>query len=177
MVLVLLVFLVMLLSREASETGVFPAFLPSDSKIIHLELSIDDTPSRMYQFNDGLTPMDVIKLTNAESKIPVKTDQVWSTPLLSGERLVLVKKGRKIESLRREWMSSSHRVAMTIPLHPDRMSRADWLLLPGIGEVLAQRIENDRQKNGDYGSVQGLLRVKGIGEKRIAHWEKFFSKS
>jgi competence protein ComEA len=54
------------------------------------------------------------------------------------------------------------------------MTRDDWVALPGIGDVLADRIEIDRQINGDYGSVDALIRVKGIGKKRLEKWVDFF---
>ena len=41
-------------------------------------------------------------------------------------------------------------------------------LLPGIGEGLADAIVADREENGPYSSVEDLLRVPGIGEKRLA---------
>jgi competence protein ComEA len=63
---------------------------------------------------------------------------------------------------------------MAIPLHPDRMNINDWTFLPGIGAALAERIENDRQENGDFGSLDALIRVKGIGKKRISNWIEFF---
>ncbi len=72
-------------------------------------------------------------------------------------------------------MPASHRVSMGIPLHPDRMSLDDWQFLPGIGEALASRIELNRQKYGDFVSLEGLARVQGIGLKSIEKWQVFFS--
>ena len=39
--------------------------------------------------------------------------------------------------------------------------------LPGIGEVLAERIVAYRREYGPFPTVYGLMNVKGIGEKRM----------
>jgi competence protein ComEA len=39
--------------------------------------------------------------------------------------------------------------------------------LPGIGPVLARRIVEDRGRNGQYRRLEDLLRVKGIGPKKL----------
>lgn len=40
--------------------------------------------------------------------------------------------------------------------------------LPGVGEKLAARIVEYRQKSGAFKSVQELMNVKGVGEKNLA---------
>ncbi|MDR1775731.1 MAG: ComEA family DNA-binding protein [Actinomycetes bacterium] len=40
--------------------------------------------------------------------------------------------------------------------------------LDGVGPVLAQRIVDDREQNGRFGSVDDLSRVSGIGDKKLA---------
>lgn len=43
----------------------------------------------------------------------------------------------------------------------------ELMTLKGIGEVLANRIIEDRNCSGLYGTVEDLLRVKGIGEAKL----------
>ena len=43
----------------------------------------------------------------------------------------------------------------------------EWIQLPGIGEMLARRIIEDREQNGPFRSLKDLGRVKGIGPKTI----------
>ena len=47
--------------------------------------------------------------------------------------------------------------------------------VPGIGEKLATRIVEYRQKNGSFKTVQELMNVKGVGEKSFGKLEPFLS--
>lgn len=46
-------------------------------------------------------------------------------------------------------------------------SWVEWTQIEGIGEVTAQKIIDDRKANGPFRSVKDLLRVKGIGPKKL----------
>ena len=173
-VLAVLVFLSALLSREASLTEDLPLFLPAAQHFVSVELVGDELLAGVYQYYDGLTLRDVIKLTCPLSVKSLTSDPIWSQPLRDGESLSIVRKDQKISILGRNWMRASQRVALAIPLHPDRMSIKDWTALPGVGDALAERIENDRQKNGDFNRLDSLIRVNGIGKKRVLSWREFF---
>src|SRR5688572_22796226 len=44
----------------------------------------------------------------------------------------------------------------------------ELMSVPGIGQSIAQRIVEYRDKNGPYASVDDLLKIQGIGEKSLA---------
>jgi len=52
-------------------------------------------------------------------------------------------------------------------LDVNRADRAALVGLPGVGPVLAERILEDRARNGPFRSVEDLRRVKGIGERTL----------
>ena len=168
------VFLFLLLSRESSIRDDFPAFLPLSDNYFYVELSGETDSPGVYQINDGLLPAGVIDLTNEDIEAILLRPLEWARPLQDGENIEIIEKEQKISSFRRDWMTASHRVSLGVPLHPDRMSFDDWQFLPGIGEALARRLELDRQENGEFMSLEGLLRVKGVGLKSIERWRIFF---
>jgi competence protein ComEA len=60
------------------------------------------------------------------------------------------------------------------------INRAEpWLLeaLPGIGEVLAQRIVDYRNENGPFRRIEDLLKVSGIGEATFEQIKDFITVS
>ena len=52
-------------------------------------------------------------------------------------------------------------------------SWVEWTQIDGIGETTAQKIIADRDTNGPFGSIQALLRVKGIGPKSLDKMRPF----
>lgn len=54
---------------------------------------------------------------------------------------------------------------MSFPLDLNGATKEQLQLLPGIGQVLAERIVEAREDKGGFGTVEELLEVEGIGEK------------
>jgi competence protein ComEA len=52
-------------------------------------------------------------------------------------------------------------------LDVNRATWVEWSLLDGIGEVLGKRIVEDRQQKGPFRSVDDVMRVRGIGPKKM----------
>ena len=54
-----------------------------------------------------------------------------------------------------------------VALDINTASKAQLMDLPGIGEELANRIIQYRSNNGPFDSVDELLNIEGIGEKKL----------
>lgn len=59
---------------------------------------------------------------------------------------------------------------------PLNTATAEQLMtIPGIGEGYAARILEYREQNGRFHSVDELMNIKGVGEKRFAKWSPYLS--
>ncbi|MBQ7000103.1 MAG: helix-hairpin-helix domain-containing protein [Oscillospiraceae bacterium] len=57
--------------------------------------------------------------------------------------------------------------SVSFPININQATKEELMALPGIGDVLAQRIIAYRDSKGDFSAPEGLMYVEGIGEKRV----------
>lgn len=57
--------------------------------------------------------------------------------------------------------------AVTFPIDINSATAEEFTALPGIGEVLAQRILAYREEIGSFSHVEELINVEGIGEGKM----------
>ena len=63
--------------------------------------------------------------------------------------------------------SESERLAVEARIDLNRASSSDLILLPGIGPSLAEAIVRERDGYGIYQHVAEVVRVRGIGPKKL----------
>lgn len=152
-----------------------PAVVRLDPQLLTIALSGKGGAYRLHQFADGAIPENVIKLTDEIAGIDAVGKALQAQPALDGESFEIIMLEDGQATVKRSWMPAAQRLLLQIPLHPDRMSVADWEALPGVGPKLAQTIEADRQDNGDFVAFEALDRVKGIGPKKLEEWRGYFA--
>jgi competence protein ComEA len=151
-----------------------PVFYPQNPDHVTVYLGKGFRDAGYHHFFDANSGERVIQMAACKMDDNITNDLLVSLPVHSGETLELVcQEGHAIDLLRK-FMPAAQRMTLGIPLHPDSMNFSDWQALPGIGPKLAERIMDERQKNGAFGSLQALQRVRGIGPGTIRRIQKFF---
>lgn len=150
-------------------------FAPPRSVIVGVEFSAEPGRTVLHQLNSGSRIIDVINMTHPEKTSDQGGRSLDPRPIIHGELIKVVNSEEDSIRVERSWLPAHHRILLKIPLHPDRMTLTDWTALPGVGMKLAQTIEDDRQKNGEFGEFVALKRVKGIGSKKLEQWKDYFS--
>lgn len=151
-----------------------PAVMRSIPRALPVWLGQGFAQPGLHQLSDASSWMSVIELTDNESARKWLSLELSARPPQPGESLSLGLGEAEKRVLVRDWLPAEQRMALGVALHPERMSLEDWQALPGIGPRLAERIEGDRQKNGDFGDFDALIRVKGVGRKSLERWRKYF---
>ena len=59
----------------------------------------------------------------------------------------------------------------------NRAGIEELVKLPGVGEIVAQRIVNYREENGTFQATEELMNVRGIGEKTYLKLEPYLTVS
>lgn len=154
------------------EEGV--AFLHGGAGGVLIRLAGDVPEPGVYRFDDGVTVVDVINMTLPDQASLNFDSTLLATPLAKGNVLEVAGSKPHCTEIAIKKMRARERIIYGMLLEPDELDENDWEALPGIGPNLARRIMVDRQNNGDFGGVQGISRVPGIGEGKLKLLEKYF---
>lgn len=65
-------------------------------------------------------------------------------------------------------LADEERLLLGMPIDPNRAGAGALAFVPGIGPGLARAVVEDREAHGPFLGVDDLVRVKGIGPRRLA---------
>jgi len=159
--------------RAPALTGREAAF-PFAGTGVLVRLAGDFPHPGVRRFQDGIFVTTVVKMTLGALPSAALSKDVGERRLHGGEVLTLSRFAGQPAVISMGSMGTKERMLLGVRLDPDRLTAADWDLLPGIGPTLAERIVADRLKNGAFGTVEGVLRVPGIGPAKIQAICRYF---
>jgi competence protein ComEA len=70
-------------------------------------------------------------------------------------------------------LTDQERLLLGFPLDPNRAGADALAFVPGLGPGLARAVVEDRRVRGPFPGVEDLLRVRGIGARRLARARPF----
>jgi competence protein ComEA len=65
-------------------------------------------------------------------------------------------------------LADDERLVLGRPLDPNRAGARELAFVPGLSRRVAEEIVADREANGPFRDLEDLVRVRGIGPKRLA---------
>jgi competence protein ComEA len=166
---------VVVTSRRTHHSRASAAFHVVSSAQGHVRISGDVRHPGMYQLSVNKMTSDVITMAMPSQPISVlEPAGIGAIPVSNGVALQVLIHGNGRAIVTRGAIPVSERLIMGIPLDLNSISEADLEKVSGIGPALAKRIVRYRQNNGGHMSVQDLLLVEGIGEKKFSSLRNYF---
>jgi competence protein ComEA len=151
-----------------------PAFFHPANETVRIRITGNVPRPGVHDVPAGTTVLGAIKLT-AGDRLDVHRLNESGSPVLKGGEVLCVTHGSALWpgiSLRN--MTVREKMLLGIRLDPNVMGPDDWEALPGIGPALARRIIEYRQKYGDFGSLDAVRSVPGVGEGTIRRVQRYF---
>jgi competence protein ComEA len=147
----------------------------TDKNVRVLVLGAGRKLNGIHQINDASGLVSAIYLAGLSLSDELHSELLTAGAVVDGKMYNFQMVKDCLVSMEVGFMPASMRMALGVPLDVDQMLESDWDDLPGVGASLALGIIEDRHKNGVFGSLDNLARVKGVGLKRIDAWRPFFS--
>ena len=116
----------------------------------------------VYNFPQGARVIDAVRAAGGFAQGAESQAINLARPLVDGEQVVVPKKG--------EAPSAAAGASAQQPggkVNINSATESDFENLPGIGPVLAQKIVDYRSQHGPFRSIQDLMKVTGIGQKKF----------
>lgn len=140
--------------RYVESSMIFPVNTQNKiSSPIYLEIKKNDQPAFILKINRGFSIKDYVN-TEDFSYIPQ-----------NGDKIVI--KDNDLYGVSR--MDGRKSLALGIPIGINSAGIDDLVVLPGIGNTLADRIVRYRENRGRFRYIEEIKRVRGIGEKKFEY--------
>ena len=145
-------------------------FFKKEPGILTIALDIDGRERGVYSLPPGATVKNLMNATGTTllSEFDVG---IGSHKLLTGDKVYLSSVSSATVVGR---MTAAQSLALDLPMDINKASVEDLVLVPGIGEKTAERIINLRVTKGRFHSLDELMELSGIRDKKFGKLKKYF---
>jgi competence protein ComEA len=148
-------------SAPAASTPAGAPALPSPEAVLIVDVAGAVRHPGVYEFRDGDRVIDAIRAAGGETPKASLDALNLAAPLADGVQILVPLEAPAGAAAPAPPAASG---APATLVNVNTASATELEVLPGIGEVIAQRIVDYRTQNGPFASVDDLLDVSGIGD-------------
>ncbi len=137
-----------------------PILANQSQNTIKIEITNKETDNGFFFVAPGTTANRLLNLIGCDFRL--EEDFLLENAM----KLKIQPKSQKKVSV--SSIDNSSRLALGMPIDLNRATEEELLLIPGIGEVTAQKILELRNKKIHFKKIEELMEIKGIKEKKLA---------
>lgn len=162
-------------SRPAAAAPLAPVEAPSETPtpagkiVIHIVGAI--RKPGVYPFAEGARVVDAVRAAGGFVRGADRAAINLARKLIDGEQIVVPRRGETSPSAGATGPGGSAKQGGKININ--LATASDLTELPGIGDVLAQRIVDYREQHGPFRDVRDLMKVPGIGDRTFKRLEPY----
>jgi competence protein ComEA len=135
---------------------------------IAVEMNGDFGPRGVIQAESGMTVREALEKAGAtQEKMPLP-EEILSQKIDKSSRLSIVPEGGGEGRVVIEPLSPAKLKVLSVPILLNTATAEELESLPGIGPQTAQAIVEFREQHGKFYTPDDLLRVPGIGPRKLA---------
>ncbi len=138
-----------------------PMFSTAGRNKVAVEIISQQGLSGVYFMEKGSTLQDLLQRMDANRNIrdnfPLQNAMTLRmTDRANSQNVILGK------------MAAAQRLALGLPLDINLATHDDLLLIPGVGEAMAEKIISRRNDIGRFSKLEQLMEISGIKEKKLS---------
>jgi competence protein ComEA len=135
---------------------------------IAVEMDGDFGPRGVIQAESGMTVREALEKAGATQEKMLLPEETLSQKIDKSSRLSIVPEGGGEGRVVIEPLSPSKLKVLSVPILLNTATAEELETLPGIGPQTAQAIVEFREQHGKFYTPDDLLRVPGIGPRKLA---------
>ncbi|MCX7992240.1 MAG: helix-hairpin-helix domain-containing protein [Fimbriimonadales bacterium] len=157
-----------------------PQSAANDTLVVHVVGAVKK--AGVYTLATGSRVVDAIEQAGGATASADLDTLNLAEPLVDGQKIYVPRKGETpspvvaaptAASASRPARSERAAASPRFPINLNTATAEDLEAIPGIGPTLAQRIVEYRATHGKFSSVDDLLEVHGIGQKRLENMRPY----